>query len=234
MQNLPSPEVYEKEFKYMPWGILIQEIQSIVLEQAPKDANVLDLLCGPGYLLAQLKKKRSDLRCTGVDLEPDFIAYAKQQYADMTFIVDDAASWKSDQTYDVLLCTAGVHHLPYAQQEPFIQKLSTLVSAEGFAIVADPYIDDYSDELSRKLAGARLGYEYLAATIQNGASEDVIQAAVDVLRNDVLLIEYKNSIKKMKPLFEKYFSHVEMHKTWPQEETEYGDYYFVLRSSVTS
>lgn len=26
MQNLPTAEVYEKEFKYMPWGVLIDQL----------------------------------------------------------------------------------------------------------------------------------------------------------------------------------------------------------------
>ena len=213
----------------MPWGILIREVEKIVWENAPKNGTVLDLLCGPGYLLGQVQTQRPDLHCTGVDLDPAFIQYAQGHYPGMTFAIADAATWESRETYDVVLCTAGVHHLAYEQQEFFIKKLATLMATDGFAIVADPYTEDYSDEQSRKLAGAKLGYEYLAATIQNGATDDVIQAAVGILQNDVLLIEYKSSIQKMKPVFDRHFGTVEMHKTWPLTETTYGDYYFILK-----
>jgi SAM-dependent methyltransferase len=229
MQNLPTAEVYEKEFTYMPWGRLVVEVEKFVLTNAPKGAKVLDLLCGPGYLLGKLQKQRNDIAYLGVDLETGFIEHARKLYPSINFEVADAARWESDQNYDVILCTAGLHHLPYQQQEPFIEKISKLLKPGGFAIIGDPYIDDYVNETERKLAGAKLGYEYLDVTIKNGGTDDVIKAAIDVMSNDVLLVEYKSSVKKIKPLFEKYFDIVEMHKTWPRENTGYGDYWFLLK-----
>jgi len=229
MQNLPTALTYEKEFTYMPWGILIKEVQEYITSNAPHNGKLLDILCGPGYLLGKLQKNRPDINYLGVDLEGEFIDHAKKLYPEISFEVADAFEWNSDELFDVVLCTAGVHHLPYEQQEPFIEKLSKLIKDDGFVIIGDPYIDDYSDEKTRKLAGAKLGYEYLAETISNDGTNDVIEAAVGVLSNDVLLIEYKSSVKKMKTLYEKYFSSVVMHKTWPKEETEYGDYYFILK-----
>jgi len=229
MQNLPSAEVYEKEFKYMPWGILIKEIQEFIIKTTPKGSNVLDLLCGPGYLLGKLQEKRPDVKYRGVDLDLDFIEHAQKVYPEISFEVGDASTWESENKFDVVLCTAGLHHLPYEEQEAFVEKVSRLLKQDGFALIADPYIDDYANEKERKLASAKLGYEYLAETIKSGGSTDVIKAAIDVLSNDVFLVEYKASVKKNKTLFEKYFSQVEMHKTWPKGESGYGDYYFILK-----
>lgn len=234
VQNLPTAEIYEKEFTYMPWGVLVKEIEVLVSSLTPQSADVLDLMCGPGYLLGRLIKLRPDLSSVGVDLEPEFISYAKKTYPGIRFEVGNTSEWVSETQYDVVLCTAGLHHLPYEQQEEFIKKIATLVKPGGFAVVADPYIDDYSNETERKIAGAKLGYEYLVTTIKNGATDDVVKAAIDIMSNDVYLVEFKSSIRKNKPLFEKYFSDVEMHKTWPKEETEYGDYYFILRKSSLS
>lgn len=69
----------------------------------------------------------------------------------------------------------------------------------------------------------------LLQLLKTGGTDDVIDAAIGVLTNDVNLVEWKTSINKNKPIFDKYFSNVEMHKTWPKEESEYGDYYFILR-----
>jgi 2-polyprenyl-3-methyl-5-hydroxy-6-metoxy-1,4-benzoquinol methylase len=229
VQNLPTSETYEKEFHYMPWGKLINEIKTLVSSQVAQNGKVLDLLCGPGYLLGQLQKMRPDLSYYGVDLESEFITHAKELYPDITFEVADAFEWKTETLYDVVLCTGGLHHLPYNQQESFVEKLSKLIKSDGFAIMADPYIDDFSNEAERKIAGAKLGYEYLAITIRNGATDDVIKAAIEILSNDVQLVEFKSSVKKNKAIFEKYFSKIEMHKTWPDSETEYGDYYFILK-----
>lgn len=229
VQNLPIAEVYEKEFKYFPWGKLVKEVQEYVVSNAPKDGKLLDILCGPGYLLGQLKKERVDLKCTGVDLEPEYIEHAQKTYSGIDFVPADAFTWKSDETYDVVLCTAGVHHLEYEKQEGFIKKLSNLLKDDGLAIIADPYIDDYSNEEERKVSASKLGYEYIKATIENNAPEDLVKAAIGILSNDVLGVEFKSSIKKMKPIYEKHFGSVEMYKTWPEVESEYGDYYFILR-----
>lgn len=214
----------------MPWGVLIREIEGLIADKAPKGARVLDMLCGPGYLLGKLAARRPDIVALGVDVDPTFIEHARRLYPDVSFEVADAVIWDSKERFDVIVCTAGLHHLEYEKQEPFIRKLSGLLNPAGFAVIGDPYIDDFSNEEERKIAGAKLGHEYLVETIKNGGSEDVVRAAIDVLSNDVLLVEYKSSIKKNKPLFEKHFSHVEMHKTWPKEESGYGDYYFIVRN----
>lgn len=227
MQNLPTAETYEAEVKYMPWGILTAEIEKVIVEKVPQNGVVADLLCGTGYLLGQLKAKRPDIQFIGVDLEQEYIEYAKKQFSNIGFVVADAFEWISDKKFDSVLVTGGLHHLPYDKQEPFLKKVSTLINDGGFALIADPYIPNYSNEQERKLAAAKLGYEYLAATIKNGATDDVARATADLIQNDVFLTEFKTSIEKIQPKFERSFKKVEMHKTWGGEG--YGDYYFICQ-----
>jgi len=211
----------------MPWGILVAEVENFIVKNVPKDGTVLDLLCGTGYLLVELQKKRPDIKFTGVDLESEFIDYARKEYPEIDFQVADAFTWNSDKKFDAILCTGGLHHIQYDKQREFVRKIASLIKDDGFAIVADPYIDDYSNEKERKLAAAKLGYEYLAATIKNGATDDVTKATADLIPNDVFMVEFKTSVNKAKPYFEENFSKVEMRKTWG--DGEYGDYYFILR-----
>lgn len=229
MQNLPTADIYQKEVKYMPWGILILEIEEFIMKNVPKNGSVLDLLCGTGYLLGELQKKRPDIKFIGVDLEKEFIDYASKQYPEIEFQVGNVLTWKTNQKFDAVLCTGGLHHLPYEKQKDFIQKISSLATNDGFVVVADPYIDSYSTESGRKIAAAKLGYEYLVATIKNGAPDDVIKATASLIENDVFLIEFKDSIAKVEHYFKEYFSVVDKHKTWPEIQSEYGDYYFILR-----
>jgi hypothetical protein len=111
----------------------------------------------------------------------------------------------------------------------FIEKISKSLKEDGFCIVADPYTDDYSNENERKLAASKLGYEYITATIKNRADEDIVKATIDILHNDVMGFEFKTSLKKLEPVFHKFFRKVDITKTWPQEDSEYGDYFIVLR-----
>lgn len=229
MQNLPSAAVYNEEIKFMPWGILIAQIEDRILSSVPHNGEVLDLLCGTGNLLGRLHTRRPDVTYTGVDLEKEYIEFARRSYPLLNFEVGDVLEWGGDKSYDVVVVTGGLHHLPYDRQASFVLKVSSLIKQGGLAIIADPYIDNYSCESERKLAAAKLGYEYLIATINNGAPDAVIEAAAGLITNDVLGVEFKTAVVKMRPILETYFSNIEEHKTWPQSNTEYGDYYFVLR-----
>jgi len=191
MQNLPTAETYAKEVLYMPWGILTKQVIDFVVKNVPENGTVLDLLCGTGNLLGDLQKQRPDISYTGADLEQEFIKYANEQYPGIEFIKADAFKWTSAMKNDAVLVTGGLHHLPYEKQEAFIKK------DKGFAIIADPYIDDYSSETERRVAAAKLGYEYLLATMKNGASDDVLLATAGLIGNDVVMVEFKNSIKKV-------------------------------------
>ena len=229
MQNLPSAKIYELEISYMPWKKLRDTITNYVIVHTPQKAGVLDLLCGPGYILGNIQKQRPDLICLGLDLESEYIEYAQNNYPHVSFEVADVIKWESSYKYDVILCTAGIHHLPYEYQEKFIEKIARLSSDNGFVIIGDLYIDDFSNEQERKVAASKLGYEYLKITIENGAPDEIIKTAIDVMYNDVMGVEYKTSLKRIKPILEKYFSSVEIYKTWANTESEYGDYYFILK-----
>ena len=215
------------EFEYMSWGKLIREITDCIVGRAPQGGRVLDLLCGPGYLLGQLQKKRSDISCLGVDLEEEFICHAKRLYPSIGFEVADAFNWRTENKFDVVICTAGVHHLPFERQEAFIARLRGFLNTGGFAVVADPYISNFETEQERQLACTELGSAYLIEAIKRGAPSEVVKAGVGILENDLLLVEWKTSVSKQRPIFEKYFSHVEERHVWPSIG-EYGDYYFVL------
>lgn len=229
MRELPKSEVYEQEFRYMSWGIAVKKVLETVENNSPKNASVLDLMCGPGYLLGELSKKRKDLLLEGIDNGEEFIQHAQQKYPEIPFHVQDVLSWNPEKKYDVIVCTAGIHHLPYEHQEPFLKSISQHLNPNGFAVFADPFIDDYSNEMERKQGAAKLGYEYLLTTINNDAPIDVISAALDVLHNDVMKFEYKTSVKKLEKILKGLFSEVEINKTWPDEESWYGDYYSICK-----
>ncbi len=229
MQNLPPAEVYKKEFKFTPWGKLVHEVQHHVTALTPLGGNVLDLLCGPGYLLGKLEEARPDLHYLGVDLDDRYLQHAIDLYPGIFFEHGDAITWQTEEKFDAIICTAGVHHLPDDEQEPFIARLPSLLKKDGFVIIGDPYIGNFNSERERLIAGAELGHAFLVASISMGAPPDVIAAAVGVLSNDVLLVEWKTSIERRRKMLEPYFKHIEMKKTWPDHESEYGDYYFILK-----
>ena len=69
-----------------------------------------------------------------------------------------------------------------------------------------------------------MGYEYLIETIKNNASDPVVGWTIDILYNDVLKQEFKTSLEKRLPIFDKYFKKIETIKSWPDTKSGYGDY----------
>ncbi|MEE9525545.1 MAG: class I SAM-dependent methyltransferase [Candidatus Woesearchaeota archaeon] len=231
MVELPKSEVYERELVYMPYKKSLEAVCDTVCSEAPQKGNVLDLMCGPGYLLNQIQSRRNDLSFRGVDLDPSYIAHAKEKYSGIKFEVGNVLLWNPGELFDVVLCTGSVHHLSYEDQPDFIKKIPSMMKPGGFSIISDCYIDNYANEAERRLAAAKLGYEYLIATIRNGADEEVIVATLDILLNDVMGEEFKTSLKKRMPVFKSVFDGVGNFKTWPGPDCEYGDYFTICRMS---
>ncbi len=230
MKPIPGPEVYEQELVYWPYRESLREVKEIICSQIPPKGSLIDLMCGPGYLLGEICEKREDLTLSGLDLDERYIAYARKKYTNINFKVADVLSWSPKDRFDVAICTGALHHIPYEKQANVIKKMASMITPEGFCIISDCYIDDYSNETERKLAAAKLGYEYLKATILNGAPDEVVAPAADVLCNDVMMDEFKTSVERRMSAFTKNFGKLEFFKTWPLNyERRYGDYITVLR-----
>lgn len=158
----------------------------------------------PGYLLGQIAAQRKDLTLLGVDSDERYIDHSREKYPGINFEVGDILLWKPKEPFDVVICTGSLHHIPYEKQEEAVERMASMVKPSGFCIISDCHIDDYSDEKERKIAAAKLGYEYLRETINNGAPEDVVAATIDILHNDVMMDEFKTSLKKRLPIYKKY------------------------------
>jgi len=227
--KLPPPETYEQELRFMPYRKSLALVENIVCADAPYSASILDLMCGTGYLIGKIAEERPTSHLIGVDLNKKYVKFAKRNHPPEQFEVGDILTWQA-VPFEVVLCTGALHHIPYEQQEQAIANIASLTNPKGFAIISDCYIDDYSNERERRLAAARLGYEYLRVTIANGAPSDVVNATADILRNDVAGLEFKTSVKKRLPVLQRHFGEVKTMKVWPNKQVGgYGDYVHVLR-----
>jgi len=229
MRQLPESETYEEGLLFWPYKDSLAGVLKRVVKFAPKNGTLLDIMCGPGYLLGEIVKQRPDLTLTGMDIDERYIQYGKEKYPGVQFEKGDVLNWRPEAAYDVAICTGSVHHVSYEKQDAAIANIASLVKPGGVVIISDCFVDTYSNEQERKLAAAKLGYEYLRATIENQASDRVIDWTVDILWNDVFRQEFKASLKDRLPIYEKYFEVIETAKVWPLESSEYGDYISVLK-----
>lgn len=229
MKGLPEAETYEQGLQYWPYKKSWQMVFDYICKETPANATLLDLMCGPGHLLGQIAAKRKDLKLKGVDIDKRYMAHSSKTYPHISFETGDILTWEATAPYDAVICTGALHHIPYDQQENAVKRMASMVKQNGFVIISDPYIDDYSNEKERRIAAAKLGYEYLKETINNGAPGPVIEFTIDILWNDVMMKEFKTSLKKRSPVFDSTFSTVQTLKTWPDIPSEYGDYISICR-----
>ena len=78
MKHIPSPDVYEQELVYWPYKDSLAKVQDIISTRTPIGGKLLDLMCGPGYLLGKIQEKRGDLFLDGLDIDEKYIAHAKK------------------------------------------------------------------------------------------------------------------------------------------------------------
>jgi len=64
--------------------------------------------------------------------------------------------------------------------------------------------------------------------MKHGAPRTIVSVLIDILRNDVLMDEFKTSIEKRSQHFEKHFNNFETFGTWPRKMRDYGDYITLL------
>lgn len=225
-KKLPESEIYEKGLLYWPYKSSQQLVLDKIAELAPPGGCLLDIMCGPGNLLGRIAKIRPDLELIGVDVDPRYVQYGRQAYPQVFFEEGDVLSWNPISDIDAVICTGALHHIPYDLQEGAIASIASIATRgkSKIVIISDCYVDEYTNETERKKVAAKLGYEYLRETIQNGAPDDVIAWTVDILWNDVFRKEFKPSLSMSLSLLAKHFREVRTDKTWPSENTKYGDY----------
>src|SRR3989344_8083591 len=228
MEQRTEAALYEEALQYWPCRDLIARILSLVDNEylVPRDARLIDKMCGPGYLLGQIQKRRPDVVLFGLDNDRRYIEYGSAEYKNVSFIEGDVLTWHPEELFDVVLCTGALHHVIYEEQSVAIANIANSLKPCGLAIISDCYIDDWTSEEERKLAALRLGDAYTDFAIRSGASNDVIDETLEIQRNDVLGKEFKTSVRCRMPVLQRHFQLVRNDRIWPIEwhRGAFGDY----------
>jgi len=222
--RFPEPHVYEEEYVYWPWGQLIEAACDLIAARAPARALVIDYMAGTGYLLDRLSRKRSDLRLHGVSLDGDHIAYGRRKYPHLTLIRADADSYVPEERPDVVVCTAGIHHLNRTSQRRFVRKVASELDRAALFVVGEEVIRPYGkDDADRLASVVELGTALIRHVADQKAPKAVLRAAIDMLSNDVVESEYKLDMDELRALLSDDFIIRASQRTWPEQHALYGD-----------
>lgn len=95
---------------YESIAVIQKDIAQQLLNQMkiPSKASVLDIGCGVGSLLRQVKDQHPYIKGVGLDFAPGMVAVAKERYSDLTFVCADACALPFDEEmFDVVFSSSS-------------------------------------------------------------------------------------------------------------------------------
>ena len=105
-----------------------------VKEKLEQGIEVLDVGCGSGKALIELAKEYPNSRFTGYDSSKDVVGQAiqeasKNQLANLTFVVQNAADFDDKETFDLILTLDSVHD--QAKPDMMLQNIFNALKPDG-------------------------------------------------------------------------------------------------------
>ena len=101
---------YEKNYYGSQSRIMYKEM-ALKIEKFKHD-SILDLGCGKGFFLENLKEYKSKL--FGADISPQMIKYAQERigkYAELKVADSENLPWENN-SFDIITCILSFHHYP--------------------------------------------------------------------------------------------------------------------------
>jgi ubiquinone/menaquinone biosynthesis C-methylase UbiE len=130
-----------EEFQKVKWSSECSMLSRFELAMAKlpfaNAATWLDVGCGTGAFQMLVRQRHRHIRCTGMDLSPSLIHYAKKcsRSSDCSFIVSDfmAFSPPDDRaaTFDLITCIGVLQRTNFSEKE-FFHRASRLLSFGGY------------------------------------------------------------------------------------------------------
>jgi 2-polyprenyl-3-methyl-5-hydroxy-6-metoxy-1,4-benzoquinol methylase len=112
-------------------NITVSGVRSLLENKLGKPIEIIDLGCGGGDMILLLQKKfskrKAALNFTGIDANPNIIAYARKHIKETANIRFEAVNILSDEfksrQFDIAIATLFFHHFTSEQLSPVIKKL---------------------------------------------------------------------------------------------------------------
>lgn len=136
--------------------------------------DILDIGAGTGLLSSSVMEALPNAKLTLIDISEKMIEIAKNRLKykpAVKYIIDDYTKYKFDETYDVVVSSLSIHHLPDNQKRELYANIYSILNPNGIFINADqvlgntPFIESlYKSDWKRKVENSGLSqYEINSA-----------------------------------------------------------------------
>jgi trans-aconitate 2-methyltransferase len=98
--------------------------------------TIIDIGCGPGNSTQILLRRWPHADIIGLDKSEEMIQKARQDYPHQRWIVGDATTLGTRQTYDIVFSNAAIHWIP--RHDVLLQRLFKIVNENGILSVQVP------------------------------------------------------------------------------------------------
>lgn len=118
--------------------VLGAEIADFTVQHIPEKAKVIDIGCGIGDLLVDLRARLPGIRISGLDFSPKAIEGAKATFPDGDFrvhLIEKSLPYPDD-SYDVVFCTDVLEHLEHPHS--IAAELVRICRPEGMVVIVVP------------------------------------------------------------------------------------------------
>jgi ubiquinone/menaquinone biosynthesis C-methylase UbiE len=110
-------------------------------EDSPRTARLLDIACGTGGFLADVKRNHPRLAVTGIDLSAPYLAVAKRRLAAWSRVALSEANAEAlpfaDASFDIVTCIYLFHELPHRARRAVAGEIRRLLKPGGRVIFVD-------------------------------------------------------------------------------------------------
>jgi ubiquinone/menaquinone biosynthesis C-methylase UbiE len=134
-----SSRVYDFAARWLFRGFY-RRIARDIAASAPDGARVLDVGTGPGVLLVELAKHRTDLRLTGIDLSADMISAAERnvrRFGDRVGVRVASVTELpfADGSFDLIVSSLSLHH--WDEPQAAVPELARVLRPGGRLAIYD-------------------------------------------------------------------------------------------------
>ncbi len=105
-----------------------EELYKVLAKHLKKEATLLELGCGPGNDVANLRKEYA---VTGSDLSDEFLQRCRKRFTDLPFMKLDAVSINTEQTFDCIFSNKVLHHLTVDALEKSLLRQKEVLKPNG-------------------------------------------------------------------------------------------------------